>query len=108
MTRKDVKGDQPSGGETTWTNTGATRYGRGQHKTGSFGDDMLRPSPNHGTQRLPNDDDDDVTIYIHPVYIYIYIYMLYCTLGPFEALRSWNIGNNNNKLRSRRAGSHSV
>ena len=24
-----------------------------------FGDDMLRPSPNHGTQRLPNDDDDD-------------------------------------------------
>ena len=29
MTRKDVKGDQPSGGETTWTNTGATRYGRG-------------------------------------------------------------------------------
>ena len=59
MTRKDVKGDQPSGGETTWTNTGATLYMRGQHKTGSFGDDMLRPSPNHGTQRLPNDDDDD-------------------------------------------------
>ena len=24
MTRKDDKGDQPSGGETTWTNTGAT------------------------------------------------------------------------------------
>ena len=42
--------------ETTWTNTGATRYGRGQHKTGSFGDGMLRPSPNHGTQRLPNDE----------------------------------------------------
>ena len=60
MTRKDDKGDQPSGGETTWTNTGATRYGIGHlHKTGSFGDDMLRPSPNHGTQRLPNDDDDD-------------------------------------------------
>ena len=58
MTRKDDEGDQPSGGETTWTNTGATRYGRGQHKTGSFGDDMLRPSPNHGTQRLPNDDDE--------------------------------------------------
>ena len=62
MTRKDVKGDQPSGEETTWTNTGATRYGRGLHKTGSFGDDMLRPSPNHGTQRLPNDDDDDVLL----------------------------------------------
>ena len=56
MTRKDDKGDQPSGGETTWTNTGVTR---GQHKTGSFGDDMLRPSPNHGTQQLLNDDDDD-------------------------------------------------
>ena len=71
MTRKDVKGDQPSGGETTWTNTGATRYGRGQHKTGSFGDDMLRPSPNHGTQRLPNDDDDEpsmmvMCLIIHP------------------------------------------
>ena len=56
MTIKD-KGAQPSGGETTWTKTGATRYGRGQHKTWSFGHDMLRPSPNHGTQRLPNDDD---------------------------------------------------
>ena len=59
MTRKDDKGDQPSGGETTWTNTGATRYGRGQHKTGSFGDGMLRPSPNHGTLQLLNDDDDE-------------------------------------------------
>ena len=67
MTRKDVKGDQPSGGETTWTNTGATRYGRGQHKTGSFGDDMLRPSPNHGTQRLPNDDDDDDCVHASSV-----------------------------------------
>ena len=34
MTRKDEKGDQQSGGETTWTNTGATRSGKGQHKTG--------------------------------------------------------------------------
>ena len=33
MTGKYDKGDQPSGGETTWTNTGATRYGRGQHNT---------------------------------------------------------------------------
>ena len=23
---------------------------------------MLRPSPNHGTQRLPNDDDDEVIL----------------------------------------------
>ena len=48
-TRKYDKGDQPSGGETTWINTGATRYGREQHKRGQFGDGMLRPSPNHGT-----------------------------------------------------------
>ena len=59
MTRKDDKGDQPSDGETTWTNTGAPRYGRGQHKTGYLGGGMLRPSPNHGILRLPNDDDDD-------------------------------------------------
>ena len=30
---------------------------------------MLRPSPNHGTQRLPNDDDD---IHVYIVYYYIY------------------------------------
>ena len=71
MTRKDVKGDQPSGGETTWTNTGATRYGRGQHKTGSFGDDMLRPSPNHGTQRLPNDDDDGILVIILWIFYFL-------------------------------------
>ena len=64
MTGKDVRGNQPSGGETTWTNTGATRYGRGQHKTGSFGDGMLRPSPNHGIIRLPNDDDDVLVVEI--------------------------------------------
>ena len=32
-TVKYAKGDQPSGGETTWTNTGATRYGRRQRET---------------------------------------------------------------------------
>ena len=72
MTRKYDKGDQPSGGQTTWTNTGATRYGRGQHKTGSFGDDMLRPSPNHRTQRLPNDDDDDCYYYSYYYYYRVY------------------------------------
>ena len=61
-----------------YVNTGATRYGRGQHKTGSFGDDMLRPSPNHGTQRLPNDDDDDdddryVCVYVFSMCMYFYI-----------------------------------
>ena len=34
MTRKDDKEDQPSGGEMTWANTGVTRSGRGEHKTG--------------------------------------------------------------------------
>ena len=34
MIRNDEKGDQPSGGETTWTNTGATRSDRGHHKIG--------------------------------------------------------------------------
>ena len=34
MTRKYDNVDQSSGGETTWTHTGATRYGRGQHNTG--------------------------------------------------------------------------
>ena len=80
MTRKDIKGDQPSGGETTWINTGATRYGRGQHKTGSFGDDMLRPSPNHGTQRLPNDENDDDVISLFIIFYTIgYTLCLACT-----------------------------
>ena len=30
-TRKDDKGDQPIGGEMSWTNAGSTRSGRGQH-----------------------------------------------------------------------------
>ena len=33
ITRKDDKGEQPSGGDTIWTNTGVTRYGGGQHNT---------------------------------------------------------------------------
>ena len=33
MKRKEDKEDQPSGEETTWTNTGATRSDRGLHKT---------------------------------------------------------------------------
>ena len=53
MTRKVDKGNKPRGGETIWTNTEATRYGRGQHKTGQLGDGMLGPLPNHGTLRLP-------------------------------------------------------
>ena len=43
MTRKGDKGDQPSGGETTWTNTGATHDKAEDSTRRSFGDDMLRP-----------------------------------------------------------------
>ena len=43
---------------TNWTNTGGTRYFKGQHKTRRLGGGMLRPSPYHGTQRQPNDYDD--------------------------------------------------
>ena len=32
---------------------------------------MLRPSPNHGTQRLPNDDDDDVALLVDFVYNFL-------------------------------------
>ena len=88
MTRKDDKGDQPSGGETTWTNTGATRYGRGQHKTGPFGDDMLRPSPNHGTQRLPNDDDDELNII---QYNTIYYNVMHYSTMSYNAIQSHTI-----------------
>ena len=57
MTRKDDKGDQSSYGETTWTNTGATRFGRGLHEINWRR--HAEASPSHGTIRLPNDDDDD-------------------------------------------------
>ena len=63
QTRKDDKGDQPSGGETTWTNT--ERHDMAEDST--RGDGMLRPSPNHGTQRLPNDDDVMSTALSHTV-----------------------------------------
>ena len=51
---------------------------------------MLRPSPNHGTQRLPNDDDDDENyvlnnhgkLYIASQYIYITIAALYAKICP--------------------------
>ena len=33
---------------------------------------MLRPSPNHGTQRLPNDDDDDDFLVICIAMIMLY------------------------------------
>ena len=58
-TRKYNYGDQPNDGETTWTNTVGTRSGRGQRHAEGIGRGILMPTPNHGTQRLPNDDDGD-------------------------------------------------
>ena len=51
--------------ETTWTNTGATRYGRVQLKTRQLGYCKRMPSPNHGTLRLPNDEDDGYCIVLN-------------------------------------------
>ena len=80
MTRKDDKGDQQSGGETTWTNTRGPRSGRGLHRTGYIGDGMLRPAPNHGTLRLPNDDDDDEIAHILKCFFIYIINMFYSHL----------------------------
>ena len=44
----------------------------------SRGDDMLRPSPNHGTQLLPNDDDDDDFVNVVSLR---YIGMIYISVG---------------------------
>ena len=63
MTRQVDKGDQPSGGETTWTNTGGTRSGRGQHKIGYLGGGILRD--NYGILRLANDDDYYCSTFCH-------------------------------------------
>ena len=54
MTRTYDKGDQPSCGETSRTNTGATRSGRGQHKTWRRHAEVFAQLR---TLRLPNDDD---------------------------------------------------
>ena len=35
----------------------------------SFGDDMLRPSPNHRTQQLPNDDDEKTNLLVTVLFI---------------------------------------
>ena len=54
---------------------------------------------------LQGNNFSTVTIYIHPVYI------LYYTLGPFQALRSWNIGTLETTIINSAvgaAGSHSV
>ena len=69
-------------------------------RQGNFGDGMLRPSPNHGTQRLPNDDDDDSGIlpsflntwpyHLNHLFlrmvIIIIIYLFYVALNPCTVL----------------------
>ena len=40
---------------------------------------MLRPSPNHGTLRLPNDDDDDDLLNVY-MYMFLDICNIYVSL----------------------------
>ena len=52
--------DRRDVGKTNQTTTGRVPSGRGQRKIGRCGSSGLRPSPNHGTLWLHNDDGDDV------------------------------------------------
>ncbi len=55
MTRKYDKRDRPNDGETTWTNTGATRSGRGDRLTWRrHAEAFVHPR----TPWLPNDDGE--------------------------------------------------
>ena len=49
MTRKDNNGDQPSGGETTWTNSGVTRSCTAQDRLTwiRHAEAFLRPTTGH-------------------------------------------------------------
>ena len=68
-TRKDDEGDEPSGGETTWTNTGATRYGRGQHTQESQEDDKI-------AMRLPH----NILMYLSYLILHSYSRLAVLTL----------------------------
>ena len=52
MEGRDYEEDQQKDGETIWMSIGMKPPGREQHKIGKLGNNMLRPSPNHGTIRL--------------------------------------------------------
>ena len=65
---RDYEEDQQNDGETIWMSIGMKPPGREQHKIGKLGNNILRPSPNHGTIRL---------IYRY-IYIHIDIYILLC------------------------------
>ena len=71
---------------------------------------MLRPSPNHGTQRLPNDDDEMMSkftlcvrmyvrkyvsrrlcVFMYSVCMYrVYVCMMYATTSKFHVLATGN------------------
>ena len=51
---------------------------------------MLRPSPNHGTQRLPNDDDDDSSSVVREVLARVRI--------PLALAPIWNLCNFMNQV----------
>ena len=59
MTRKDDKGDQPSGGETTWTKYWSDTIWQRTAQDRLTWRGHAEAFSNRGTQRLPNDDDDD-------------------------------------------------
>ena len=58
MTRKVDKGDQPSGGEMTWTNTEATRSGKGQDKViwRRHAEAFAQTTGHNGCLMMMNDD----------------------------------------------------
>ena len=49
---RDYEEDQQNDGEMIWMSIGMKPPGKEQHKIGKLGNNMLRPSPNHGTIRL--------------------------------------------------------
>ena len=52
MEGRDYEEDLQNDGETTWMSIGMKPPGREQRKIDKLGNNMLRPSPNHGTIRL--------------------------------------------------------
>ena len=48
---------------------------------------MLRPSPNHGTQRLPNDDDDETW----QVSLSLSQYLAVCEVDELCVFQTWHV-----------------
>jgi len=53
----DLEKDWRDAGETNYTSTARTWSGSGQRETGVSGHSMVRPSTNHGTPWLYNEDE---------------------------------------------------